>query len=466
MVVRAVIGTVVNRLPYSDHLPQFVQNAITEDTSSYELAELVSPLANLSELEGPLSPQQKIHNRILERRELAEAASSMPNDGFLLNHTDDHADDRNDALTESETIQGSSTPDTTRQSMVQKYLDEQNAKFDSLINKNLNVVLQQQSMYEDESSWQQLMIEMAMARDKDEISMKMTSLMSRASNWIQSHIPGSIASRPSSRANSRPVSGGNVTEADTNEPTDAVVRADDATIENFLDSLDYQTKVSLLRQLRIDLGISDLDDLSRFSKELSASHLGAPTLLIDKIETLMIIYVRLSFICLKFMIPMATLMYYKFKNNDVFFFNNKNFNRLLTFTIKFMESLEAKLKTETLNAYQYGQEIQNENPPTPIEGPQNRQLENVEAVSTIEKASNTPKPTWSESLTKMAINYWLKSRNEKADYAKDPRYAQYFSGNKDNSGVAEWDDRDELSAEQKEQLSFIEIAQQFADQLK
>lgn len=260
MVVRAVIGTVVNRLPYSDHLPQFVQNAITEDTSSYELAELVSPLANLSELEGPLSPQQKIHNRILERRELAEAASSMPNDGFLLNHTDDHADDRNDALTESETIQGSSTPDTTRQSMVQKYLDEQNAKFDSLINKNLNVVLQQQSMYEDESSWQQLMIEMAMARDKDEISMKMTSLMSRASNWIQSHIPGSIASRPSSRANSRPVSGGNVTEADTNEPTDAVVRADDATIENFLDSLDYQTKVSLLRQLRIDLGISDLDD--------------------------------------------------------------------------------------------------------------------------------------------------------------------------------------------------------------
>lgn len=131
-----------------------------------------------------------------------------------------------------------------------------------------------------------------------------------------------------------------------------------------------------------------------------------------------------------------------------------------------MESLEAKLKTETLNAYQYGQEIQNENPPTPIEGPQNRQLENVEAVSTIEKASNSPKPTWSESLTKMAINYWLKSRNEKADYAKDPRYAQYFSGNKDNSGVAEWDDRDDLSAEQKEQLSFIEIAQQFADQLK
>ncbi|KAL6024009.1 hypothetical protein ACNR90_002045 [Candidozyma auris] len=121
--------------------------------------------------------------------------------------------------------------------------DEQNAKLDSLINKNLNVVLQQQSMYRDEASWQQLMIEMAMARDKDEISMKMTSLMSRASNWIESHIPDHC--QPTlSRANSRPVSGGNVTEADATSRS-TVVRADDATIENFLDSLDYQTKVSL-----------------------------------------------------------------------------------------------------------------------------------------------------------------------------------------------------------------------------
>lgn len=464
MVVRAVIGTLVNCIPYSDHLPQFVQHAIYEDTSSYESAKLESPLASSSDVGTPMSPQQKIHNRILQNRG-SVSTPAMPNDDFSLNDPVDPVDpvlpsqDRSDALTETETVQD---PDSTRHSMVQKYLDEQNAKFDTLINKNLNVVLQQQNMYEDEASWQQLMVEMAMSRDKEEISLKMTSLMGRASTWIQSHIPRSISSKPPSRANSRPVSRAAVTEADSNEPTDAVVRADDATIENFLDSLDYQTKVNLLRQLRIDLGLSDQDDLLKFSQELSKSHPGAPSLLIDKFETLMIISVRLSFICLKFMIPMATLMYLKFRNNDVLFFNNKNFNRLLTLTIRFMESLEKRLKTETLNAYQYGQQAQDPQAST-------QTIEQDTAVAQLESPFNespidTPKATWTDTFTRMAVNYWLKSRSAQADYAKDPRYAQYFSGKKDGQG--DWDDRDELNPGEQGQPSFIDIAQQFADQLR
>lgn len=465
MVVRAVIGLVMNRVPFSDHLPQFVQSVIYEDTSSYESAKLDSPLTTSSDSDAPMSPQQKIHSRILQKRGSPVSVPGVPNDGFLLDNSGSvPVADHSDALTEAETVHDA---DTTRQSMVQKYLDEQNAKFDSLINKNLNVVLQQQSMYEDESSWQQLMVEMAMSRDKDEISLKMTSLMGRASNWIQSHIPRSISSRSSSRGNSRAVSRAAVTEADTNEQTDAVVRADDATIENFLDSLDYQTKVNLLKQLRVDLCISDHDDLSKFSKELSKTHPGAPTLLIDKFETLMIISVRLSFICLKFMIPMATLMYLKFKNNDVLFFNNKNFNRLLSFTIKFMESLEKRLKTETLNAYQYGQESQKAETATQtIEGQLERPLDTIETtapVSELPQPVETPRTTWTDTFTRMAVNYWIKSRNSKADYAKDPRYAQYFSAKKEALG-GEWDGDEFNPADQE--LSFIDIAQQFADQLK
>lgn len=460
MVVRAVLGSVVSHIPYSDHLPRFILHAIYDDASSYESAQLESPLASSSEVNGPMSPQQKIHSHILKHRG-SQATPALPNDEFSLDDPPYPAlpnGDPSDALTESETVQD---PDTTSQSMVQKYLDEQNAKFDSLINKNLNVVLQQQNMFEDESSWQQLMVEMAMSRDKDEINLKMTSLMGKASTWIQSHIPRSLSSRSPSQPNSQPVSRAAVTEADTNEPTDAVVRADDATIENFLDLLEYQTKINLLKQLRIDLGLSDYDDLLKFSKELSKTHSSAPTLLIDKFETLMIISVRLWFICLKFTIPVATLMYLKFKNNDVLFFNNKNFNRLLSFTIKFMESLEKRLKAETLNAYQYGQQpqtdflsqaIEHEDPVAEIESP------------IAEAPVDTPKATWTDTFTKMAINYWLKSGNSQADFAKDPRYAQYFSGKKETT--TDWDAINDANSGEQVQPSFIDIAQQFADQLK
>lgn len=457
MVVRSLIGAVVNRLPYTDRLPQFVHETLKEDTDSYKLAKLDSPLASSSDLGAPLSPQQKIHNRILRKREPVSPPGSS--DGFLLQEP--LMPDHSDALTESETVDGG--VESSKQRMVQKYLDEQNAKFDSLINKNLNVVLQQQSMFEDEASWQQLMVDLAMSRDKDEISKKMTSLMGRASGWIQSHLPGSRSSSTSA-SSSRPISGGAITEADSCEQTDAVVRADDATIENFLDSLDYQTKINLLRQLRVDLGISDLDDLSKFSRELSLSHRGTPTLLIDKVETLMIISVRLSFICFKFMIPMATYMYLKFKNNDVLFFNNKNFNRLLSLTIKFMESLEAKLKAETLNAYKYG-EGGPENVPQTIEAPPERAYPSIEAEASSPPPVQETKATWTETFTKMAINYWVRSKSSKADYVSDPRYAQYFSGKRD-SGEIDGDDRNDNFNLDQHELSFIEIAQQFADQLK
>lgn len=324
--------------------------------------------------------------------------------------------------------------------LVQKYLGEQNAKFDYLINKNLNSVLLQQAMYEEDVPWQQLLLELAITREREEVSKKMSLLTNKVTSWFhwsstesqtQTVAPGSVYSTPPSLPeHSRDVS------------------SDEAVIESFIDSLDHKTKISLLRQLKADLELSGHDDLMRISEEISKAQKNPSQLLIDKIESLMIILVRLSFIGMKFIIPLITLAYHKFKNNDVFVFNNKNFNRLLSFLIRFMETLESKLANDKFNAYRYGSDRHKEEAP---------ELE----LPTPEVFDNT---SWSKTIIKLGLEhlFGIGSKDQPTDYTADPKYSLYFSQRKLLvDGEPDFDTED--SGEQ--QGSFLQAAQQFADQM-
>ena len=54
------------------------------------------------------------------------------------------------------------------------------------------------------------------------------------------------------------------------------------------------------------------------------------------------------------MIPISYLIYTKFVENQLFLFNNKNFNKMLLVCIKVMRTLEHKLNDEKIQPYQYG----------------------------------------------------------------------------------------------------------------
>lgn len=232
--------------------------------------------------------------------------------------------------------------------------------------------------------------------------------------------------------------------------------------------------MSLLRQLKRDLELSGHEDLLKISEEISRAQKTPGHLLIDKIESLMVILVRLSFIGMKFVIPLTTLAYHKFKNNDMMIFNNKNFNRLLSFLIKFMEALESKLSSEKLNVYQYGSssdhghkdaasEAITDVPNNAIESSETPQ---IEGIMSAEPSFGTSQ-SWSRLALKLTLKHFfgIGTSEEAKDYATDPRFAQYFSERRMLVDGDSLFDKDEVFSDTRTNPSFLNIAQQFADQM-
>lgn len=433
MVVRAVIGVVVNRLPYSDHLPNLVKRML-DDTP-----QKLDPVTPTNEPVEVLSPRQKIHNRMLDRRNpsvYSDSGISTPTSGTttLLPGFDSISEECD-----------------TEDSVVQKYLDEQNAKFDSLINQNMSIVLLQQNKFEDDAPWQQLVFDLMTSKDNEDVAPKLNVLVGKASSYLYSYVP--FHKEPKITE---------VTQAARTIP-------DEFPVDNFLDSLDYNTKVRLMKQLRVDLGLTENDDLSKLSIELERHLKSAPSLMIDKLELLMVVSVRLAFLGMKFLIPISTLLYLKFKNNEVLLFNSKNFNRLLSFVIGFMERLEESLHSDKLQTFQYGKLQEKE---LPGEYSEDRETSKGEALNDELRRyidewgedNNTEKQTssWTRSLTRMAIGKFFGSY-EVQDYTADPRYSHYFSGK--SQLPLEYNEDSSDSSDSREQLSVFRIAQQFADEM-
>lgn len=434
MVVRAVISAVVNRIPYSDHLPGVVKSVLEEDHA------LNTPPNEVEFI--PVSPKAKIHNLMLNRMATLESS----------------------ALSDASTLLFDNVPEEDeymppRDTVVQKYLDEQNAKFDTLINKNMGAVLRQQN-YEGDASWPQMVFDLVTAKDTEDVTLKVGVLVGKASTYLYSKVPLAGENKAELVSPIVPVA----------DPIDCI-----------LNTLDYNTKVALLKELKADLGLVQTDSLSQLSNQL-AENLGSSSssLVIDKMEMLVIVSVRLAFVGVKFLIPLVTLLYLKFKNNEVMLLNNKNFSRLLSFVIRFMESLEDRLNSEKLHAFQYGEEkgtdgrdVKDAKKPREKElksaGVEGRGLSgarkfkdetlNEEFLRYIDEWSGDEaglSASWTRTFTKLAVGRYFSSPTQ--DYVSDPKYAQYFSERR-----LEYE-RDSCASDDQ-RPSVFSVAQQFAEEM-
>lgn len=192
---------------------------------------------------------------------------------------------------------------------------------------------------------------------------------------------------------------------------------DEAQIDTFVKSLDDRTKVGLYSFLKQDF--ETVNDLK-----------NATTL--DKIQAFLIISIKLTIVGVKLFIPICKYLYHKFRNNQLYFFNNNNLSSLWDYILKFMSYLEAKLDThgvviEKISQHDYHQS--------------EAQLDKLyQEFTTYTSELINPKKLLDkfipkdDQLTRSLFEYFLNnlSRKDKDSYVQDPKYSMYFS-NKQSS---------------------------------
>lgn len=374
-------------------------------------------------IDPPFSPKEKIHNRIMDKRR-AELPKPL-------------VADEDDTVRETESV-------ASRMSVMQQYLDEQNAKFDTLINRNLGEVLQQQNKYEDDPGWRALVLDLATARNTHDVTHSVSQLLHRASRSVYSYVPFGDKTAPSS-PQTDPLA------ATTNEmvyheyrqehtAVGGAGRSDQVPLGAVLDRLDYNEKVMLLRRLHQDLGITYDSGASKYSY-------GRPVLkdtpLAEKIQMMMILLIRLAFIGMRLFVPVTTALYHKFVNNQLLVVNSRNFNRFLNSVIHTMESVEELLDFKT--AKKDGAAISSDDAMEYL-GEFRYQLPGTDS--------------WAATIARHTISRYTRGEGPQ-DYAADPKYAHYFAERRRQRD----DSDDDIFLEAVEHPSVFQVAREFADQM-
>lgn len=332
----AIVGAVTSRVPLVLRAAGWVGSSRSE--SSDEISEISEDGESTDDYESAnSSPQarQLVHNRLLSNRNSGGGGiEAIPEEnGYCRGCSGENG-----------SVDGSVNGHIS--SHVDSYLSDQNRKFDDLIYKNLNAVLVQSGHNENGEKEAE------------------TSTFRKSVSGVVTSGMGGLAGRIRLFGHGKDM---DITEART-PPEETQEMASPAfnsavTFDSFLDSLDYDTKIQLLKMLRRDLGLTNDDELERLVmnendiEKLTSMHKFETTgPVIDKIQLFVLILIKLMFIGIKLMIPISYLIYTKFVENQLFLFNNKNFNKLLLVCIKFMRTLEHKLNDDKIQPYQYGYE--------------------------------------------------------------------------------------------------------------
>lgn len=304
MVVRSTIYSLITLMPYSDHIPDPILGILktTADATEPDSVQDVETPA-----ECPPTPQQIIHSRLLDKRCQNQNSS----------------DSGSATLAESELVGSDSATDYINNAMMQKYLEDQNCKFDELIDKNLDAVLRQQTQFEEDAFWKGLIFDLTQNALGRNPMFRATTLVGRAMKHALGFVPFT---------------------GDTAQPTKETLEMEErqAQLQEILGPLDYRTKVELLRQLYVDLGF--LEEKSNVKLHNLSHPDDPPDSLLAQIEMLAILWVRLWFAGIRLFTPKAKSLYVKFKADELLFFNSKNFDRAIMAMIKAMELVDDKLQ--------------------------------------------------------------------------------------------------------------------------
>lgn len=426
-------------------------------------------------------------------------------------------------------IYSSSSREETSNDRVNRYLEEQNEKFDALINRNIEVVLEndepvlpltlQESIYDlldvrdrnlshkfqDISSIVGIAASSVLPtislpwRRKEATSERSLELLSSAS-LPSSSLPTSSSSPSLSLGSPSAFS----------YPSKSVDKAEYLpSVRAMVDDLDVYKKVQLYKYLQEDLDIfEDAKDEIPFGPTIPSSsstedlhylQLSDSGITLDKIQALAILLVRLTFAGIKLAIPVSIRLYHKFTENDLYMINKKNFNSLLGFLIKLLKVVEEKVNGDTISVYQYGH--QNSNSLESTSDPSNISPKGDPFNELYDEVANNASQFFSSQLNDateeviqkndsstwqgMAINYILsqyisskdpnavavRRRSGKIHY-KDPKYSKYYS----KGGYQYRDDNfsssspsnssnDLISESERNNMSILRAAEEFAGEL-
>lgn len=530
MVVREVLGKVVRKMPYSGYLP----TSLIGHENDERIDEPLSALGISTAAE--LSPRDTIHNRIISNR--SDQMSKKNRVGptlelSCLNYCDTFDDFsietspinrlKNKETSDKVRSDGSDTSDTLIHSLlnqsqlyipenkygqskilstveeknedcdmktirIERYLNEQNKKFDELVDKNLDVVLQDTS-----SDLKRNVIGLL-----DVYDYKLLDKLMDISNIIGIACNNVLHFTPFKKEGSEVSDKGLDLESMSKESYDAanteidqIVRTVDnkSPVNSLLVSLDYDTKVELYTQLREEL-CYDVEGISAASRNrfMSDEDMCDDTtndktdndLLIDKLQLCIIISIKLLFMGLKLTIPLSRILYQRFINNQMFIVNSKNANKFMSFVIKIMRSLESHLNDDKLVSNQYGYE----------KGTHENQLQlnqlydemtSSNGYFTLQPGNQSTDSSWRKAMAEYILLKYM-GRDSTTDKKSDPRYSKFFSNpaaplssasnfsfnsNSDSNSNSNSNSNSRTpvqSASSNNSLSMLKIAEQFFDE--
>ncbi|KAI5962426.1 uncharacterized protein KGF55_003502 [Candida pseudojiufengensis] len=369
---------------------------------------------------------------------------------------------------------------------VKQYLNDQNSKFNDLINNNIDVVLNEdKSQHSHQNQVQQQQIPSTptqllfkMAYDnkgaiansiyqygKQQISSKLpyipiinpkTNDQTPKVEEIDNFITPKLGS-PLLDNNSELIQYDRVYEDNTSLTQQNIIDQqhfdhlmnnldDEIKIDIFLDSLDRETKLNLFKSLRKDLNIvgDDIDDYSTTTTtgdNIRNLYYNSNMSTIDKFQMFIIVSIKLFITGIKLFIPITKYIIYKFQKNDLFIFNSKNLNKFIDFILKFMNFLDLKLNSneKILNKISNHDYIQTE-----------ENFEELVNDFTL-RTKNMFKPNFikdkfiskDDLLKRNLYDYFISNSgfnfdtttentiNSSKNYENDPKYSIYYKNNND-----------------------------------
>lgn len=507
MVVRQILGLVAARLPYSDCILGSIRGVLSEAEKIPEETKVSTP--KKTHEPRTLSPRAKIHSRILDRRCLddeigfyyADTCDAFP---AGLEFSPIHKlkqvsapQSRSRGSTWSSDVDGTfveskislpqkiaAIPEETeeeepekvenstldehfvaKQARVKQYLDEQNDKFDTLINRNLEAFMEADNGKQDINA---LLVDLIGSRDASmsQKALKVVNIVGSTCKLLltvywpfETKEKTDFSLKPpksnayfGTRENTVFAPGSAL---DASPETTTLVRRfspgadsfrdqENFLVELFVDSLDQNAKMEVLQVLKRDLnlleellGNNEVQVMQNTLQELrekgGAGRSGV--LLMDKIEILLVISIRLTFLLIKFSIPLLHLLIDKFFNNEIYVVNSRNFNLFLSVLIRLMEFFETKLSDKNLDVYKYGSQageddneyLQKTN--DDLSELYNEMTENAASFlnDQIGDRDVGEKATWKASLAELVLRKYLGKSPARKDFHKDARYTQYFS---------------------------------------
>ncbi|ODV67096.1 hypothetical protein HYPBUDRAFT_148862 [Hyphopichia burtonii NRRL Y-1933] len=217
----------------------------------------------------------------------------------------------------------------TKEIRIKQYLDEQNNKFDTLIHNNLDIVIKQQELFEEkeeeEENLTKLLIEF--------LRMKPLSFREKLQYSNRVFKYGIKLINPFKQA----------------EPEMAKL-AEPVTIRPNYEEDEYKDVIQVFNKLKPEIKNRIIDnyrkeeEMKRFENES----------LIDKFEMLSILMIKITISTIKYMIPIIQILINKFNKDEIYLFNQLNFNKLMKIIIKSLIFTENQLNNDFLKNYQYG----------------------------------------------------------------------------------------------------------------